>query len=172
MPDKDNKEIVRRIIDTVEHPDNPEREAAIALHKVREQTPRQFKQLFTLIFHLLFIALFVTILINAWSRNSTLQNRWISIISGSVAGVVVCIVIEKRKPSAQKPMPPSITLVMGILTIIISLLVSRLKQAMSPLVIDTVTIFGVSFLLIVLGYALLLDLRTLINGNDKTFTTS
>ncbi len=172
MPDTDNKKIVQKIINVVEHPDNPERKAAIATQKIREQKWRQLEQLFALIFHLLFIALLVTILINTWSRNNILPSRWASLILGSVAGVVLCIAAEKRKTSDQKPLRPSVLLIMGILTIIISLLVSRIKQLMSPSIIVTTTILVDSFLLIVLGYALILDLRTRIKGDGETFIAS
>lgn len=155
MLDKDNREAIRKIINAVEYPDNPGRQAALAIQKSREQKQRQLEHVFVLIFRLLFIALLAAILSKSWSDSGTVISRWSSLIFGVVAGAVACLAIEGKKTQRQETWPPSAVFIASVSIIAINLLVSQIKSVIPLSVIASIAIIGSSFLLIISMYALI-----------------
>jgi hypothetical protein len=173
MPAKNSREVVQKIINAVEHPDNPERKAVLATQNTKEQKLRQSEPVVILIFRLLFIALLVALLINAWSYKGTVQLRWASLIFGLLAGVIVCIAIERKKPQSQKKtLSPSAVLIVGISLMTINLLVIKFKPLVPPSVLTSMTILGISFLLIISVYAFILYWRTMKKVEPENTTAS
>ena len=162
MPDKDNRETVRKIINAVGHPDNPARNAALAIQKSREQKQRQSERVFVPVFRVLFIALLMALLISEWSYQGTVQSRWTSLVCGLSSGVLFCIIIEMKKPQTQKKtLSPSAVLIAGISMMVINWLVVKFKPFFPLSVLTSITILGISFLLIVSIYSLILYWRTI-----------
>jgi len=152
MADKNSKEIVQRIVNAIEQPDNPSRNKAIKAFEAKERIQQQNNIVLSLVFQSIFFAFSLTVLIYTWLQNSTVPNRWVSLIFGSIAGIIFCVTAEKRKSHSNKPLSPAFTLLGSILMVSISLFITYIKSFLSPFITVWTTIFLASFFVIVLGY--------------------
>jgi len=84
MANRDSKEIVQRILNAIEQPDNPSRDKAIKAFEAREQKQQQKDIVLSLVFQSIFFAFSLTTLTYVWLQNSTVSNHWTSLIFGSI----------------------------------------------------------------------------------------
>lgn len=152
MDEQNKRKTVEKIINAVEHPDSPERKEAIASRERREHRQEQMDHIFRLIFNLAFLTLLTILLISAWQQSISSTGKWISIISGSVLGILICIVAERSKERGQRSLSPQATVIFAISIIATGLLVSWLKGFVDPLNMPAIKLAGGSSLLIVWGY--------------------
>lgn len=152
MADRDSKEIVKRIVNAIEHPDNPSRNKAIKAFETKERKQQQNDIVLSLVFQSIFLVFSLAVLIYVWAQNSTVSNRWVSLIFGTIAGIAFCVTAERRKSLSNKPLSPVFTLIGSVLIVSISLFIAYIKSFLSPFVTVWTTIFLASFFVIVLGY--------------------
>ena len=149
----DKRKTIEKIIDAVEHPENPARREAVSSHEHRERRLERNERIFRLIFNLAFFVLLAILMFRGWQQSTDPTGKWISLISGSVMGMLICLVAERSKAGTQRTLSPRATTLSAISIIAVGLLVSWLKGFVEPLSMAAIKLTGSSFLLIVWGYA-------------------
>jgi hypothetical protein len=153
MDEQNKRETVEKIINTIEHPDSREHKSAITSRERRERRQEQADHIFRLIFNLALLALLAILFVSAWPQSISSIGKWGSLISGSVLGILICIVAERSKKGIQRSLSPQATFIFAILIIATGLFVSWFKGFVDPLSMPAIKLAGGSFLLIVWGYA-------------------